>query len=70
MAPEEKRDEFFIPFRLVRFIQMTFRSDEKHWLRAAAERNCASGLKLDKQHCKCHVTQIITYLKKVSTKPK
>lgn len=64
LAPEEKCDKFFMPFRLVRFIQMTFRSDEKHWLGAAVERNCASGLKLDKQHCKCHVTQIITYLKK------
>jgi len=40
LAPEEKCDKFFMPFRLGRFIQMTFRSDEKHWLGAAVERNC------------------------------
>lgn len=61
---KKKGDKFFMPFKLVRFIQMTFRFDEKHQLRAATERNCAAGLKLDKQHCKCHVTQIIIYLKK------
>lgn len=33
------------------------------------ERNCASGLKVDKQHCKYHVTQIIIILKKASKTP-
>lgn len=65
---KKKGDKFFMPFKLVRFIQMTFRFDEKHQLRAATERNCAAGLKLDKQHCKCHVTQIIIYLKKNQNK--